>query len=331
MNTKQILDELARQTKNDTSNLRANGLAWANMGYLRVANDMDYPHLRRMATFSTVAGTRLYIPTPHAMRLLSVRNSAKNRYLLKTNFERIERGDPDYDSVTTTGEPMVWAMAYWRASLVDVAPAGIKPFIVSSATADSATTVCTIEGIVGGEIDRETLAITGTGSTGTTAVQCTKTYTEFLGFSKNQATVGTITLQNLGTNPTITYSTLSPLAKTKRYLQVLLQPTPDAVYSLTAKFLPWLPDLVNDSDIPLIPEEDHEIIIKAALTYAGVFQANAQMQAEAERAYLQALGRIRGRMKAGGDEVPAWTFGGGGVIGHGSIPPYSDYLNGLYR
>ncbi len=324
MNTGMMIDELTRQTKDITVANEARVLAWLNMGYQRVVVDLDFPHLRRETTFSTVAGQRLYIPTAPVSRILTMKIPSLNRYLPKINENKLDRANPDSAVETTYGSPQYWILDQWVGALVQPAAGGIRPYVVSSSASDT-TPVVTIEGIVAGEVDREIVTLTGT-----TAVQAAKTYTEIHSVSKSIKSVGKVTVQNLATSPTIIYCTLSPLGYTKKYWQLAMHPIPDAIYTVYYKFIPWLPELVNRSDQPQMPEDCHELVIKAAVMYAMTFQSNNQALLEAEKRYVEFTRKYREKMNADSDGIPQWEFGNGqGNANSTKVGDYDSYLRSL--
>jgi hypothetical protein len=298
---------------------------WANMGYMRVVYDVDYPFLRREVQFQTVAGQRLYIPKDDLLWPLNLRIPDKNLYLIKLAVEKMDRSRPQYVVDTKRGAPQTWYVEDFVGSLTQPTSA-TQIRAVSSSTADtiSSNTNVTIEGVVSGEVDREVLAINGT-----TAVTSTKLFSEIHKISKNRVTAGQISV----TNPaqTMTFAVLGPYHRTKSFLRIGLNPIPDQAYTVYGRYIPWLPELVNDSDVPHIPTKDVPIIVDAAMLIAAEWMGQPEVVAIRERRYAEKIRKIREAMGHDDDSVGAWSFVRGDSPQNLPQPgDYNAFLRSLY-
>lgn len=299
----EIYNEIARQAKDDTVNGIANAKRWANAGYNRVVYDVDYPFLRRETTFTTTNGTRLYIPSVIALRILNIRIPSENRYLTKIDAERLDRARPQYKVDTQVDIPLGW----YIEDFVGVAtqPPSAEVCGVKSSSASDTTQTVTVTGIVNGEVDQATATLNGT-----TNVSLVKSFTEIHSISKSAITVGQITF---GTNSTYTttYGILGPMHRTKRYIRIGLEPIPGSTLTCYMKFTPWMPEMVNDSDVTLIPASDTPLIVDAGLMHAYEFLGDMDSLMQREKKYIDRLGKIRERMGDDQDTVEGWKTSGG--------------------
>ena len=297
--------------------------AWTNQALNRVVRDIDYPFLRRQTSFVTVAGQRLYVPEPEAMEILNIRIPSENRYLNKISNQKIDRLRPEYITDTNTALPSNW---YYEDSIgvaTAIASAGAVVYAASDATETAATTI-TIEGYSGSEIQREVLTLAAAATPTATG---TKSFTEILSVSKSGATVGIVTLKQTNSSGT-TLATLGPYRRTRRYIRIGLENIPGQVYTCYMRFIPWMADLVNDSDVPRIPEPDNNAILNAAMLIAAEYNSDADLLASRERKYADAIAKIRERVKDGGDEVPRFRFDSGMDTGLGWT--FEDFMRSVY-
>lgn len=88
-----------------------------------------------------------------------------------------------------------------------------------------------------------------------------------------------------------------PYAYTVRGGEVIFYPTPDAIYSFTLRYWRLPQDMVNESDLPEIPAQYHELLIAYAMRKAFLreddFQAAQQWEAVWEKGLLKMRGEVQ--------------------------------------
>lgn len=288
----------------DTSSLAAiKHLRRINMALHRVNYDVDFPQLRRDYTLNVVANTRDYVLPSGIMIpndnwvIPSIGTSIR-----KVNRNSLEISRPGLASDPNRNSPNVWCDYAWSG--VSAQPSAASKIKVTSDSTEASLKV-TVEGVVSGEIKREMLNLNGTTANATTA----GAFTEIHSVSKGALGVGilTITADDLTGKPVL--GTLGSLQYTRKYINVRLDPCPDQSYAISVNAIPWLPDLVNDSDVPLLPEYVHEAIVFRALMYSYPDQSNQN--------YRSAAGEYQdliefARRESGRDEgkIKAWIWGG---------------------
>ena len=295
----------------------------ANGGYLRVVMDADFPFLRRSGTFSTVAGTRMYTPERGALSLLDIRIPAKYKSLRKVDVRKLDTRNPNYLVTTSYSTPEMWYNEVNAGVLTQPTSASVVTLQNSSAT-EPVSTTCVVEGIVSGEPDKEVITLPPNSSA---TLAGSKSFTEIHRISKGNITGGRITATSNGA--TVTLAVLGPFMKTRLYVQVGLEPIPDAVYTCYYKFIPWLPEMVNDEDVPQIPTDTVPLIVDAAMLVAAENLGDMEVVASREKRYMDKLAKLREKMRTDDDQVPQWQFGSG-AAGRPPLQP-GDYTGWLAR
>jgi hypothetical protein len=206
-------------------------------------------------TFASVASQKLYaVPTQGVARI--------NRITEQTNDRKLEYRTASWlDSVApdpTTGTPWAWIPKGYVE--VHTQPSDASAVFVDSTSA-SDTGVAYVEGIrTGGYYASVKVTMTGT-----TAVQV-GSITDFIAITKfylANAAVGTVTLHEDASGGT----ELSKIAigdVRGQFYAFQLYNTPSSVVTYTCDILRSIPDMVNDSDEPLIPEDFHDLLIDMA-------------------------------------------------------------------
>ena len=323
MNLGSMVAEMQDQLKDSSAAGAIRIKRWINMAQQRVLYDMDWPQLRREATLSLVDGTPTYVFPPEVLRLLSIRIPSEDIVLRKGNLARFDMSAPDATVDTNKDTPSLWMEEGWVGAAAQPTSASVITGTSSGTEAASPGLIVTVEGTVSGVADRDTMALITT-----TPGATTKSFTEVTSISKAGVSVGKITFtSNTGG---VTVAILSPLQWTARYIKIRVYPTPKAALTAYYRYLPWLPDLVNNSDSCLIPERHHELVVAGALKYAYRYQSSgAYKAAELEQRKLLAEARAELGEDAG---VPfQWQWGGllQSTVG-AKIPSNEDYLRQLY-
>jgi hypothetical protein len=259
VNVRELLTRLAErrgadQRLNDTTKRRyRNAVNEVHRQLLRMTGmeSLRYATL----TFASVASQKLYaLPTQGVARI--------NRITEQTNDRKLEyRTPPWLDSVApdpTTGTPWAWIPKGYVE--VHTQPADASAVYVLSTSA-SDTAVAHVEGIrTGGYY--ATVKVT---MTGTTAV-AVGTITDFIAITKfylANAAIGTVTLkEDSGSGTELSRIAIGDVRG--QFYAFQLYNTPSAVLTYTADILRSIPDMVQDADEPLIPEDFHDLLIDLA-------------------------------------------------------------------
>jgi len=155
---------------------------------------------------------------------------------------------PDLDN--KTGNPDIAYLAGF--SPVANQPTSASTLSLVSTAADTA--VVKIEGLnASGVLIGEEVTLTGT-----TPVVTTNTYTRILGRGLNGFLTGILTItSNAGS---ITNAVIGPRQRQGMFPKIILYPTPSDARTLYYDAYCKLPDLVNDNDFSIIPEQYHDAI-----------------------------------------------------------------------
>lgn len=312
--------EIQRLMGDSSTDTTTNIKSWLNLALQRLVADAEYPFLRRRGSFTTTAGTRLYTLPGDVLFPLTMRIAAQNRFLIRMSSERHEMANPDWSSVTDQSIPRLWVPDRWVG--VSEQPASAEAVNVFSSDAADTTAKVTVEGVVSGEHDREVISLNGT-----TPVAGAKSFSEVYSISKDLLTAGRITVRG-DTSGTV-FLLLGALHFTERIIQVLLDPIPNAAHVVDYRYMPWVPEMVNDSDVPIIPLSDREALIFAAVMYGFMFQDQTQYE-RAEREYAKALGRLRSRMIDDEPTIPQFQFVGGAPRYPIIAGDYNSYLLAVF-
>jgi hypothetical protein len=207
-------------------------------------------------TFASVASTPRYaLPADGVAKINRLTETTNDRKLQYQTPGWLDASAPD----PTEGTPWAWI----PRGLVEVQtqPANASElFIKSTAAGDTGTAY--VEGIITGGYYR-TASVT---MTGTTAVSLAATITSFILVTKvylSAVAVGTVTLhEDSGSGTELARIAIGD--SRGQYHQIQLYPTPSAVVTYTVDILRAIPDMTNDRDEPLLPEDFHDLLIDRA-------------------------------------------------------------------
>jgi hypothetical protein len=227
--------------------------AFANETHRNILSDPDLTKLRDgSTTFASLADREEYGLTPAAIRISSITERTNQRRLVEMSLNELRALDP---ALTATGAPE----AYIRLGVAAVAlqPADASELFLKS-TAAGDTQVAYVEGFTTGGFPRSASVTL----TGTTAVSLSATITTWERVTKvylASAAVGVITLHEdsgVGTE----LARIGIGQKASRYYGIQLYPTPSQAitYYVDGQFA--VTDMVNDTDVPLLPEDFHDLI-----------------------------------------------------------------------
>jgi hypothetical protein len=213
-------------------------------------------YLRQTSTtFASVAATAEYSLPRDVQRIINMRDASNDLTLVGKPWNWYTANVPDPTDLS--GIPAAWCPIGIVA--VDRQPsAACKAYVTSTAAGDTGSAY--VEGLrTGGYPFAATVTMNGI-----TAVQV-GAYTDIISITKfyiSAAAAGTVTLYEFGQAWNI--STIQ-LGKTQgRYFRVALWPTPSSAVTYTVDYQRSVPDMVNDNDEPLLPEDFHWLLSSGA-------------------------------------------------------------------
>jgi hypothetical protein len=118
-------------------------------------------------------------------------------------------------------------------------------------------------------------------------------------------------------------STGRPYAYAMRGNELVLYPTPDAVYTFTLRYWRLPKDMSADSDEPEIPAQYHDLLIAYAMQKAFMREDDLQMAKAWEEQWNGGLLKMRGEVQSDHFDGPRQVGGSWGDA-HG-IPPYASW------
>lgn len=207
-------------------------------------------------TFASVADQQMYaLPSQGVARINRITEATNDRRLMYQTPDWLDTVAPD----PTVGTPWAWVARGYRD--VHTQPDAECTLYVDSTTG-SDTMKAFVEGITaGGYYQRKSVQMGGTSAVEVSAqvsdwIQVTKFYLA-------SAANGTVTLHQdseIGTE----LSQIAPGDVRAQFMGFQLYPTPSSVITYTADVLRSLPDMVNNTDEPLLPEDFHDLLVDKA-------------------------------------------------------------------
>ncbi len=261
MNFLQLKQRLARRRNdNATSFVSLTGSRYAdalNESQRQILRMPGLESLRRATlTFASVASTQQYaLPVQGVARIDRIWETTNDFKLCFKPMGWLRESDPD----PVTGTPWAWVPAGYQD--VHTQPSNASSVFVDSTSA-SDTGTAYVEGITtGGYHQSKSVTMTGT-----TAVNISTAVTDWILITKfylSTAAVGTVTLHEDASGGT-ELSKIAPGDVRAQFYSLFLYPTPSAVVTYFADILRTIPDMSNDTDEPLIPEDFHDLLLDKA-------------------------------------------------------------------
>lgn len=217
-----------------------------------------YESLRHATvTFASVASQQRYgLPAQGIARINWITETTNDRKLQYRTPEWFDSVVPD----PTEGTPWAWIP---RGMIeVHTQPSDASEVFVKSTAAGDTTQTAYVEGIITGGYYR-TASVQLTGAT---AVSLSASITNFIQITKfylSAVGAGIVTLhEDSGSGTELSRIAIGDVYG--KFHQFQLFHTPSAVVTYYADVLRSIPDMVNDTDEPLIPEDFHDLMIDKA-------------------------------------------------------------------
>lgn len=233
--------------------------------YKDALNEVHHAVLRRpgldslrhaVVTFASVVDQQAYaLPAEGVARINRIWETTNDRKLFYRPLSWLRDTDPDPQSGTPT---------YWiPIGLVEAhtQPSNASEIFVDSTSA-SDTGTAYLEGIITGGYTR-TVSVTMTGTTAVTFSAAVTSFIQITKFYLSTAAVGTVTLHEDASGGT-ELSRIT-IGKTRaQFSGFLLYQTPSAVVTYYADITRGLPEMANNTDEPLLPEDFHDLVLDKA-------------------------------------------------------------------
>lgn len=208
-------------------------------------------------TFASVADQKLYaLPAQGVARINRITEATNDRKLDYRTADWLDTVSPD----PVPGTPWAWIPRGYAE--VHTQPSDASSVFVDSTSASDTTQTAYVEGITaGGYYQSKSVTLTGL-----TAVNISAAVTDWIHITKfylSAAAAGIVTLHEDASGGT----ELSKIAigdVRAQFHAFQLFHTPSAVITYTADILRSIPDMANDTDEPLLPEDFHDLLIDMA-------------------------------------------------------------------
>lgn len=258
-------------------------------------------------TFASVSAQASYGLPPSIGRVKTIHDRTNDRRLVGKSLDWLRTVDPGLDS---SGTPDYFIPLGIQAVAKQPSDAS-EIFVDSTSASDDNTKTAYIEAIRTGGYP-VSLSVT---MNGVTAVSLGSAYTDIIAVTKfyiSAAAVGTVTLHEDASGGT--ELARIPIGQTfSRYWGVQLWPTPSAAVTYYVDHTRIIPDLVNDNDQPLLPEDFHWLLVEGAL--AKELQKKDDDRAkDAKDDYDKGVKALRYFVNCPPDYLPVMGRGGMGRI-----------------
>lgn len=237
-------------------------------------------------TLTTVSGTSDYALSPlvDTSKIINFRDETNSQgisYISDSQFREINPG-PD----STTGQEYLYTIRGFSPVQNQPTSASVLS-LVSSSASDVTSYIVNIQGLNGSNIlVNESVTLTGT-----TPVATTNSYTKVLALSKNLNTNGTVTITS--NSGGVTNVVIAPKNRAISHPVVFLFNYPDGTGPLYYDFTIKLPDITDDNDISLIPEQYHDAIELYAKVQCFRHLANVPMAQTTAAEFMDRLNDMR--------------------------------------
>ena len=303
MNFLELKQRLARRRgASDSTLIAATATRYAdslNATHRAMLRQHGMDRLRQaVTTLASVTDTQQYaLPVQGVARINRIFEGTNDRKLEYRPLAWLRVSDPD----PVSGSPYIWIPAGYQD--VHTQPANASEVFVKS-TASGSTQTAYIEGMTSGGYQRSASALLN----GTTAVSLDSAITDWVLITKfylSAAGAGTVTLHEDSGSGT----ELSKLAigdTRAQFTSVFLYPTPSSAITYSVDFTRSIPEMSNDTDEPLIPEDFHDVLIDGAELQELRKSDDPSRWELVNRAYKEGVRELRTFVTAHPDWKPRW-------------------------
>lgn len=263
MNLLQLKQRMARRTNKNASSLDST----VSARFTDFLNEAHREELRKpgreslrwaTTTFASVSGTQQYaLPTEGVARINRIWETTNDRKLVYRTMDWLREVDPD----PSQGTPWAWIPAGYVE--VHTQPSDASSVFVKSSAAGDTTQTAYVEGIVTGGYYR-TASVTLTGTTAVNLSSAISTFERITKFYVSATCTGAVTLhEDSGAGTELSKITIG---KTRaQFYSLLLHDIPSSAITYTCDILRGIPEMSNNTDEPLLPEDFHDVLLYRAL------------------------------------------------------------------
>lgn len=258
-----MLAELYRRTGYATSpasEITTRFTAFLNLAQRKLLTKPGFGRLRDdTTTFASAVSTSVYALPPSVAKIQSIQDRTNNRRLEEKSLTWLRGVDPGLTS--TGGQPTVYIPLGYQQ--VAVQPSNASEIFIKSTSA-SDTNNAYLEGFRTGGYP---IVIGPIAMTGVTAKTFSAAITDIVEITKvylSAAAVGTVTVhEDSGVGTELARIPIGQLYA--RYQAIQLWPVPGAITTYHVDYVRTIPDMVNATDEPLLPEDFHYLLVEGAL------------------------------------------------------------------
>lgn len=287
MTFKDLQDDALERTNYDNSLTpsipRTRISRFINEAHRRILTTPGMERLRDdILTFPTVANQQVYALPQAIDRINRIYEPTTNKIRLVERSLDWLRNIP----TTTAGVPEAWVPIGTRQ--VAAQPASTGVWIVSSSASDTTQSVI-VEGFRSGSSGGDPVVATSATLNGTTRVQV-GTFTDWVEVDKfylNGTAVGTVTLYDAASSGNVL--AVIPIGQTAaKYFTIAIWPTPSSAWTLYVDYTRVLTDMVNDTDVPFLPDDFHWMLSLMARRNEYEYKNDLQRMMKADQDLLTA-------------------------------------------
>jgi hypothetical protein len=269
-----------------------------NEGHRMILREPGLQRLRDIPanlTFASVASLGYYGLPPVLSDIRAITDRTNDRRLRVLSWTELRAGDPGLDA---TGTP--YGYLYVGIRQIKRLPAGTGLWAVSSSAGDTTQTIMA-NGIrtAGDPTGDQTATLNGA----TRAQIGTLTdYVDVLQISLSAVGAGVVDLYDAAAAGNLLAS-IPVGALHPQYLGVILYPTPTDAITYYADGPARILDMDDAQDVPMLPEEFHDLLVHAALLIEYQKRDDPRRQAALEH-YKRGLSSLKHHLAAGPDDLP---------------------------
>lgn len=262
-------------------------LGLLNAGHRAILREPGLSRLRQTSSPITLAsevGRAIYGLPPSLMQVVAITERDSDRRLESISISQIREFDPGLDS---TGTPEAFIPLGYRVLAQPPESTGV--WAASSSASDVQS--LQINGIRSGGLQAGDVTTTLTGVT-RVALGSLTDYVDLVAVSLNTPAVGVVSLFDAASSGN-TLAQIGPGQTTPQYFVVQLYPEPSAVVTYYVDGVYRLPALTDNTDVPLVPEDFHDLLTDYARWKHYEMTADADRAQFAANAYTIGLKRLK--------------------------------------
>jgi hypothetical protein len=247
---------LDKNTSSLDDTTKARVIAFLNQRQRQLLTLPGLMHLRNTTvTFASVASQASYV-LPNIAKIHRIYDPTNQRVLYEMSQQRQRLIDPI--PITGTPESFIWL----GRQVVRTHPSDASELFVKSTSASDVGTAY-VQGVITGNYPR-TASVTMSGTTAVSLSSSITTWEQVNKFYVSTAAAGTITLrEDSGSGTELATITIGQTSTD--YWGFTLWPTPSSVITYSADIERAVTDLAQDTDVPVLPEDFHDVLLLGAV------------------------------------------------------------------